>query len=68
MRSIKKVCYVLLGVLLAAAIFCVAVGIGCAINGVTFGEQIANWFGTNAETIVETTEEVVETVTQLPGA
>lgn len=47
---------ILIGIVSAAAIFCVAVGIGCAVNGVTFGQQIVNWFGGSAEEVVETVE------------
>ncbi len=45
---------VLLGMICAVAIFCITVGIGCAINGVTFGQQIVNWFGTKPAVDVST--------------
>ena len=32
---LKRVLWLLLGMLLAVALFCLAVGIGCAVNGVT---------------------------------
>ena len=32
-------------------LFSLIVAIGCAVNGLTFGEQICSWFGKNAETI-----------------
>lgn len=61
METIQKILYVLLGIVCAVALFCIVVGIGCAINGVTFGQQIVNWFGTSAPVVDET----VETVTML---
>lgn len=61
METIQKILYVLLGIACAVALFCIVVGIGCAINGVTFGQQIVNWFGTSAPVV----DEVVETVTML---
>lgn len=46
MTVFQKFMLVLLGMVCAVAIFCITVGIGCAINGVTFGQQIVDWFGT----------------------
>ena len=54
----QKVMLVLLGMVFAVAIFCITVGIGCAVNGVTFGQQIANWFGT-AKPAVDTGAEAL---------
>lgn len=46
---------VLLGMLIAVCVFCVVVAIGCAVNGIGFGQQIAQWFGSNStETVKET--------------
>jgi len=39
------------GVIGAIALFCLIISIGCAINGLTFGEQICEWFGSNASEI-----------------
>lgn len=58
MEVFKNIMLVLLGILIAVAIFCLVVGIGCAVNGVTFGQQIANWFGTSASTVEQATETV----------
>ena len=59
MTVFQKFMYVILGVLVAVAIFCITVGIGCAVNGVTFGQQIADWFGSSgASDIVEEIPEV----------
>lgn len=46
MTAFQKIMFVLLGMVCAVAIFCLTVGIGCAVNGVTFGQQIVDWFGT----------------------
>ena len=59
----KLIFGILIGVIAAIAIFCIAVGIGCAANGLTFGEQIVEWFGTTAST-GEEVEEVVDEVTE----
>lgn len=48
MKVFKNIMLVLLGMVLAVGIFCAVVGIGCAINGITFSNQITNWFGTTA--------------------
>ncbi len=41
----KVFCWVFLGMLLAAGIFSLVVCIGSAVNGIGFGEQISQWFG-----------------------
>lgn len=60
--GLKMFLGILIGIVVAAVIFCIAVGIGCAVNGVTFGQQIVNWFGGGA---TEAAEEVAETATRL---
>lgn len=57
----KLILGLVIGLLSAVVIACVTVGVGCAINGLTFGEQICEWFGSNAE-IVEETVDTVNTV------
>ena len=59
----KLILGIIIGIISAVAIFCVAVGIGCAVNGLTFGQQICEWFGTSAPVIEEAVEQVAETVT-----
>ena len=53
MRNLKGKIFlgVIGGMLLAAIVFCVVVGVGCAVNGVTFGQQITNWFGGGAKAV-----------------
>lgn len=36
---------ILIGLIAAVAILCIVISVGCAVNGITFGEQIVNWFG-----------------------
>lgn len=62
MTVFKKIMFVLLGLLIAVGIFCVVVGIGCAINGVTFTQQIADWFGSNAVEVIEEATEVASMI------
>ena len=56
MEIFKNIMLVLLGMICAVAIFCVTVGIGCAVNGVTFGQQIVDWFGQTAPVVEEVAE------------
>lgn len=57
MTVFQKIMFVLLGVLLAVGLFCLVIGIGCAVNGVTFGQQIVNWFGSSNEVAKDVVEE-----------
>ena len=56
---------ILTGIVGTIALFCLAIAIGCAVNGVTFGQQICQWFGGCAPIIQEGAEQVVETVSQV---
>ena len=56
MTTTQKIMFVLLGMVFAVAIFCATVGIGCAINEISFGEQIVQWFGTSAPVVDGSTE------------
>ena len=64
MEILKNIGYVLLGIVLAIGIFCMVIGIASAVNDVSFGQQIVEWFGTTKE-VVEPVEDVVETVKML---
>ena len=64
----KLILGIILGLVGAVAIFCVTVGIGCAVNGLTFGEQIVEWFGNSAPVIEEAVEQVTEQVAETPIA
>ncbi len=36
---------IIIGLIVAVAIACLAVAIGCAVNGISFTEQIVDWVG-----------------------
>ena len=57
---------VLLGMLLAVGIFCITVAIGCSINGISFGQQIVEWFGSNPSVSEEIVDEVAGSLSFLP--
>ena len=68
MEIFKNIMFVLLGMIIAVAVFCAVVGIASAINDISFGQQIVEWFGTAKEVIEELpTDEVVETAKALIG-
>ena len=67
-EKLKITLWIVLGIVSAVALFSLAVAVGCSINGLTFGEQVCEWFGGNAEAIVDTAEQVVEAVPELPIA
>ncbi len=48
------------GIVGTIAVFCLVVVIGCAANGLTFGQQICDWFGNNANTIASANEIIAE--------
>ena len=60
--------FVLLGIIIAVVLFCAVVGIASAVNDLSFGQQIVEWFGTTKEVVEELpTDEVVETAKFLIG-
>ena len=61
MEIFKNIMLVLLGMLLAVGIFCITVAIGCAVNGISFEQQISQWFGSNPAAAEEVVEEIAET-------
>lgn len=58
---------VVLGIIGAILVFCLIVCIACSINGLTFGEQICNWFSANKEA-VDTGKEIADVVSNIPKA
>lgn len=54
------------GIVGTIVLFCLAIAIGCAVNGVTFGQQICGWFGSCAPLIEEGAEQVVDTIVTTP--
>ena len=68
MEIFKNIMFVLLGMIIAVVVFCAVVGIASAVNDISFGQQIVEWFGTAKEVIEELpTDEVVETAKALIG-
>ncbi len=68
MEIFKNIMFVLLGMIIAVAVFCAVVGIASAVNDISFGQQIVEWFGTAKEVVEELpTDEVVETAKALIG-
>lgn len=68
MGIFKNIMFVLLGMLIAVAVFCAVVGIASAVNDISFSQQIVEWFGTVKEVVEKLpTEEVVETAKALIG-
>ena len=63
----KIILSVVLGIIGAILVFCLIVCIGCAVNGLTFGEQICNWFSANKEA-VDTGKEIADAVSNIPKA
>jgi len=64
----KLILGIVLGIIGAVAIFCLVVCIGSAVNGLTFGEQICEWFNSNSTTVTEQTSAVINAVGQTPIA
>ena len=58
---------VVLGIIGAILVFCLIVCIACSINGLTFGEQICNWFSANKEA-VDTGNEIADAVSTIQKA
>lgn len=63
----KIILSVVLGIIGAILVFCLIVCIACSINGLTFGEQICNWFSANKEA-VDTGKEIADSVSNIPKA
>ena len=46
-EKLKIILGVVLGIICAVVLFSLIVIIGCSVNGLTFGEQVCEWFGGN---------------------
>lgn len=55
--KLKIILGVAIGIVVAVILFCLIVVIACSVNGLTFGEQIVEWFGGNNSTIEQVTEQ-----------
>ena len=60
MNGLKNFGWAFLGFLIACATILAIVGIGCAVNGLTFSEQIVEWFSNNSSAIENVVEDVIE--------
>ncbi len=52
------------GLISAAIIFCLAVLISCSINGLTFSQQVINWFSSSSAS-KDVVKDVAETVSHM---
>ena len=57
------------GVLVAVLLFCLVVVIACSVNGLTFGEQVCDWFSGGAVTqALEQAGNLTGTIPEIPVA
>lgn len=49
----KAVLWVLVGIILAIGVSCLVICIGSAVNGVSFAQQIVDWFGPKTKEVAE---------------
>ena len=59
-EKLKIILGVVLGIICAIVWFSLIVIIGCSVNGLTFGEQVCEWFGGNT-TVTSTPNQPIET-------
>ena len=57
---------IITGVVCAVALFRLITAIGCAVNGLTFGQQITSWFGEIAPVVDQTVEQVADAAANAP--
>ena len=57
---------IITGVVCAVALFCLITAIGCAVNGLTFGQQITSLFGEVAPVVDQTVEQVADAAANTP--
>ena len=60
--KLKIILSVVIGLVCAVALFCLSVVIACSVNGLTFSEQICEWFGSNAPAIEDTVAQVTKQI------
>lgn len=65
-ENFKIILWIIVGIVGAIALFSLIVVIACSVNGLTFAEQICEWFGGRVETIVDSAKETSEIVTNMP--
>lgn len=68
MEIFKNIMLVLLGVVVAFAVTCAVIGIASAVNDISFGQQIVEWFGSAKEVVEELpVDEVIESAQAFIG-
>ena len=69
-EKLKWILGIAIGIVATIGIYCLTVSIGCAVNGLTFGQQITSWFGSALPSIENTTQAVgtfAETIAHVSG-
>lgn len=61
MNKTKLIWGIVIGVFSIIALFCLSVCVSCSITGMTFGEQVINWF-TGSKPAVEQIENVIKNI------
>lgn len=64
--KLKWILGIVIGIIATIGIYCLTVAIGCAINGLTFGQQITSWFGSALPAVENSVETVAQTVAHVP--
>lgn len=64
MQIAKNLLLVFLGIIIAVALSCAVVGIASAVNDISFGQQIVEWFGSGSSAVGEVVEEIAENVVE----
>jgi len=67
-EKLKIILGIVIGVVATIGIYCLTVAIGCAVNGLTFGQQITSWFGSATPVIEQAVAQTAETVANMPVA
>ena len=69
-EKLKWILGIAIGIIATIGIYCLTVAIGCAVNGLTFGQQITSWFGSAMPAVENTTQAVgtvAETIAHVSG-
>lgn len=57
-EKLKIVLGVVIGIVCAVMLFCLIIAVACSVNGLTFSEQICEWFSLNAPAIEATEKQM----------
>lgn len=61
-EKLKIVLGVVIGIVCVVMLFCLIVVIACSVNGLTFSEQICEWFGSSTPAIEATEKQMSLTI------